>query len=61
MFEKFYEKIDKRVFYISGLICLIFVLFTATVLQRTEAAFPWMLLVLCAGLPPRSDTRKGEW
>ena len=48
MLEKFHEKIDKRVFYIGGLICLIFVLFTAAAPYRAEAAFSWLLSAFCS-------------
>lgn len=47
MLKKFHESIDKRVFYIGGLICLITLLFTVAVPQRAEAAFSWLLSVFC--------------
>ena len=47
MLKKFHESIDKRVFYIGGLICLITLLFTVVVPQRSEAVFSWLLSVFC--------------
>lgn len=48
MLEKFHESIDKKVFYIGGIICLIFVLFTVAAPQRAEAVFSWLLSVFCS-------------
>lgn len=48
MFKSFYKKIDKRVFYLGGCICLIFVLFTVAAPQRAEAVFSWLLSAFCS-------------
>lgn len=48
MFEKFHDAIDKRVFYIGGLLCLIFVLFTVAIPQKAEALFSWILSAVCS-------------
>lgn len=48
MLSGFHEKVDKRVFYIGGVICLIFVLFTAAAPHRAETAFSWLLSAFCS-------------
>ena len=48
MLEKFHESIDKRVFYIGGIVCLIFVLFTCAAPERAEAIFSWLLSAFCS-------------
>ncbi|MGM9567181.1 MAG: BCCT family transporter [Clostridia bacterium] len=48
MLEKFHEKIDKRVFYIGGFLCLVFVLFAAVAPRRAEDVFSWLLSVFCS-------------
>ena len=48
MLEKFHESIDKRVFYIGGIVCLFFVLFTCAAPERAEAIFSWLLSVFCS-------------
>ena len=48
MLEKFHESIDKRVFYIGGIVCLIFLLATVAAPERAEAIFSWLLSAFCS-------------
>lgn len=48
MLEKFHESIDKRVFYIGGIVCLVFVLFTVAAPKRAEMIFSWLLSAFCS-------------
>lgn len=48
MLAKFHESIDKRVFYIGGILCLLLVLFTVAMPERAEMIFSWLLSAFCS-------------
>ena len=48
MLKQFHKNIDKRVFYIGGIVCLLFVAIAIIAPKAAESAFAWLLNVFCS-------------